>query len=184
MNGRTAATTTSIAVLVAVSTACGTVGSEPTSYTRANSAGGDRHTASATTPPITSAVRPADQLPAGADTHGFVGSSARCDGTDAAIMLIGAGTPGEAAQFAVCVDAFTGRYLRAFAPPESTDSDPNPARIPMRGTFFTDTASSVQFMVDETKVDISETTVTIVWPKRGSRTHSTSWTGFQRWKRP
>ncbi len=179
---RVLATALGAITLAAAVTACGaeTHTAAPATYSRPNSHDwGTTTTATPVPPTPTNVLR---ERPQGTDDQGFVDSPARCDGADRAILLVIAGG-GESSLFAVCADAFTGRYLRAFARGESSDLDENPPRVPMRGTFFTDTANSVQFMVGNAKVDIAAESVTIVWPQRDGTTRTTSWAGIQRWLR-
>lgn len=179
---RVFATALGAIALAAAMTACGAENdtAAPTTYSRPNSH--DWGTTTAAAPTLSAPTNVLRERPQGTDEQGFIDSPARCDGADRAVLLVIAGG-GESSLFAVCADAFTGRYLRAFARGEGSDLDEMPPRVPMRGTFFTDTANSVQFMVGDAKVDIAAESVTIVWPQRDGTTRTTSWAGIQRWLR-
>lgn len=99
-------------------------------------------------------------LPPGADLHGFARTESRCDGQDDAIRMVWL----QDNEFTVCRSASAVRYLRAWTGSQPKNVRDHPAKKAMRGTFFTDTANSVQFVADGAKVDIGPTTVTIVWP--------------------
>ncbi|MCS3780244.1 hypothetical protein [Tsukamurella ocularis] len=122
-------------------------------------------------------------VPADTDRRGFKNASARCDGSDLPVTLIIGGRAMDPYRFAVCRDEKGTRYLRAWASGEPSSFDTSPPRIAFRGTYFTDTANSVQFMVGDAKVDIGPLVVTVQWPPRGTSTWSTSYTIGARWDR-
>lgn len=121
--------------------------------------------------------------PANTDRRGFTFDAARCDAPDVPLILISGGLPADPYRFAVCRTADETRYLRAWANAEPSSLDTTPPRIPLRGVFFTDTASSVQFLAGDAKVDIGPSVVTVQWPKRGNSTWSSSYPIRTRWDR-
>jgi len=122
-------------------------------------------------------------VPADTDRRGFKSASARCDGADLPVTLITGGLASDPYRFAVCRDGKGDRYLRAWASGEPSELDSSPPRIAFRGTYFTDTTNSVQFMAGGAKVDIGPLVVTVQWPPRGTSTWTTTYPIRARWDR-